>query len=120
MAQARRTGRGVQIGSWKLPNSRAAEATERIVTWCREAAAGCRRPFGIDHFDLAVACGNGAGSVESRRFLRLRPMDLYKDDLVAELKGLGSSVNQGDLHFAVALFFWGEAAHRALPPTSTR
>jgi hypothetical protein len=115
MARARRTGSGVRTGAWHLPASRAAEATEQIVAWCREVMAGVRKPFGIDRFDLAVACGNGRGDVESLNFAWLSTTDLYRDEFAAGLRGLGVRQTGEHLQFAVALFAWGEAAHRALP-----
>jgi hypothetical protein len=115
MVLARAQGRGVRTGAWQIPVSSAHEATGHILDWCRQIMSGVRRPFGIDQFDLAVACGDGRGTIESRRFLRMRAADLYGETLENALRGLALQSEQGHLLFAAALFSWGDAAHQALP-----
>jgi hypothetical protein len=77
-----------------------------------------RRPWGIDQFDLAIAISAEPGRPKSLKMQRLEAGDLYHDELLARLHGFlrshhpaGSSVL-----IAAALFSWGDAAHRALPP----
>jgi hypothetical protein len=116
MVRARAEGHGVRLGHWHLPNASSIHAPSHILDWCRNTLAGVRRPFGIDHFDLAVACGNGRGSVESRRFFKLKATDLYDDGIAHALSGLVARwAGEEELVFAAAIFSWGEAAHRALP-----
>ncbi|HXH22409.1 MAG TPA: hypothetical protein VNN10_10285 [Dehalococcoidia bacterium] len=95
-------------------------AVDSILDWARHTLAGCRRPYGIDHFDLTLAfAADSDRRVRSLAFDRLRPIDLYQEPfperlasaLVSELTGLKAST----LRVSAALFSWGEAAHAALP-----
>ena len=118
MTQARRAGRGVQVGEWRLSARESSSAGLHVLDWCREVVANCRRPFGIDSFDLAVACRQSAASgIESHRFLRLRPPDLYSDRFAAQLTALlgVSRQEQSPVIIAAAIFSWGDAADKALP-----
>jgi hypothetical protein len=87
--------------------------------WCRETVGGCRRPWGIDHFDLVVAVRDGT-QPRTIEFKRLRPFDLYHDgDAVARLHRFLAPLTHpaaAGLPVAVALFSWGDAVHAALPP----
>jgi hypothetical protein len=90
-----------------------------IVEWCREVAARCRRPWGIDYFDLALAAHDTNGGVRSHRVLRLRPMDFYNETILRHLASVlphrRAESDSSPLRIAVALFSWGDAAHHALP-----
>jgi hypothetical protein len=118
MRAERRAGRGVRLEEWRLTADESSSAGAHVLDWCRDVIANCRRPFGIDSFDLAVACRRGViGGVESHRFLRLRPLDLYSDGFAAQLAALlgVARQEQSPLVVAAAIFSWGDAAHRALP-----
>ena len=118
MNEARRTGRGVRLEEWRLAAHEASSAGDQVLAWCREVIANCRRPFGIEAFDLAVACRLGDTSgVDSHRFLRLRPVDLYTERLAKQLNAIlvGSRLEESPVIIAAAIFSWGDAAHRALP-----
>lgn len=118
MNEARRTGRGVRLREWRLAAHESGLAGERVLAWCREVVSNCRRPFGIEAFDLAVAYRLGDTSgVDSHCFLRLRPMDLYTERLAKQLNTMlvGSRRQESPVIIAAAIFSWGEAAHRALP-----
>jgi hypothetical protein len=109
------------MGEWRLASHESESAGAEVLDWCREVIAGCRRPFGIDAFDLAVACRRSvAHSVHSLRLLRLRPSDLYSDGLATQVAAL---LQQGHIEgspviVAAAIFSWGDAAHEALPAGS--
>lgn len=134
--RARRLGHGVHLQEWEhewqhnfaAPLAGEIEAlVEPIIEWCRQTSAGCRRPWGIDYFDLAFACSLGSlektpGPARSVSFRRLRPADLYdlgrlRGELAAFISELSHDAPLdpvGHCHVAVALFSWGNAAHAAL------
>jgi hypothetical protein len=127
---ARRTGEGTYYTEWNHDGTEAAgvdAVIESIVSWCRQTVGGCRRPWGIDHFDLTLAfavAGNASDRrVRSTRFHELRPIDLYAPDGLAQQIGTFlSRVLHEDgplprkvMHTGAALFSWGDAAHAALP-----
>jgi hypothetical protein len=121
IADARRKGHGLKVNVWKVESMAAAEMAglvDSIVGWARHTLAGCRRPYGIDQFDLTLALAPGAGGRMRRlAFDRLRPMDLYQESFPERLASSLAREAGGmqALSVSAALFSWGEAAHRALP-----
>lgn len=121
MRKARRTGRGVRLEEWRVTPDESLSVVDGVLEWCRDIVADCRRPFGIDYFDLAIACrSEDAGDISSERFLRLRPLDLYAEGFTAKLREWLSQSQRpsSGLIIAAALFSWGEAAHQSLPAQS--
>jgi hypothetical protein len=131
MVAARRAGLGMYLSEWQLTVDDAATGgieslVDPIVAWCRDTIARCRRPYGIDHFDLALAFSLRDGTpVQSTQFRDLRPADLYDEDgfagrLAQFLVSKRAATTDGTavLHIAGALFSWGDAAHAALPMAS--
>ena len=115
MAQARRSGRGAQVMHWQLSGPNGVTA-ETVLDWCRDVLAKSRRPFGIDRFDLAVACLSESGRVRSERFLWLEPAALYAGELAPRIVQMTDGQGEDQtMALAAALFSWGEAANRALP-----
>jgi len=125
LAAARRAGHGLYLREW-CDEQQDASLIEVILSWCRETLGGCRRPWGIDQFDLTLACTTPSGEPVRRLSLRrLRITDLYHGDrLAGDLRTLlFGDREQGEsddrrgvvLHVAAALFSWGDAAHAALP-----
>jgi hypothetical protein len=94
-----------------------ASLVEAVLDWCKTSLADCRRPYGIDHFDLAIAFRFGESRVQKQYFKGLRPLNLYQDELSERLRlklseGLSSG---GDALLVSAAFFsWGEAVSHAL------
>ena len=118
MRAERHAGRGVRLEEWRLTADESSSAGAHVLDWCRDVVANCRRPFGLDSFDLAVAVRQASFSgVVSHRFLRLRPLDLYSEGFAAQLTALSgvSRQRQSPVIIAAAIFSWGDAAHRALP-----
>lgn len=83
--------------------------------------ASCRRPFGIDYFDLRVTLGDGAyGSLSIQE---LRPTALYATTLEERIhefleRRLSLRAQSAPpLKVSTALFSWGDAANEALPAT---
>lgn len=129
IARARRFGDGVRLGEWEhdlgqLQTGEIEPLVEAMLEWCRQTMGTCRRPWGIDYFDLAVACSCDEASVRptSVSFRRLRPADLYGLDgfrqrlaaFLSELRPDAAPGMGGRYRVAAALFSWGNAAHAAL------
>ena len=91
-----------------------------MLEWCKATLAESRRPYGIDHFDLAIAYRSGS-STENQYFKRLRPLSLYEDDFARELqkklKDVASRGGAEALLVSAACFSWGEAAAHILLPS---
>jgi hypothetical protein len=124
IAAARGRGVGLYTRAWELPppedEERALSPVEAVLAWCRETLGACRRPWGIDYFDLTIACsGPDSRSLRSARFMRVRPIDLYQDsDVAGQIAALliGAAATGGEqLRIAASLFSWGDATHAALP-----
>jgi hypothetical protein len=91
-----------------------------VVAWCRETLGRCRRPWGIDYFDLSIDCtGPDGRPLRSARFSRIRPIELYQDDAItgqiaAALIGAATATG-APVRVAASLFSWGDAAFAAMP-----
>jgi hypothetical protein len=122
IASARRRGRNTYRSDWHF----GIEAEARLISgsllaWCRDTVACCRRPFGIDYFDLAIAIVDKQGARRDELSLNeLRPGVLYdaaslEDKLVEYIERRRRAFGEGAIHISTALFSWGDAAHEALP-----
>lgn len=123
MADARRKGRHLYIKDWHFGfDVSPADAVDSMLQWCRDTLAGCRRPFGIDYFDLIMALSDPEDRrPESIELEKLRIVELYEDSLAERLSryfgARGGRDNGGGLRVSLAIFSWGDAAHEALPAT---
>jgi hypothetical protein len=61
LRSARRRGEGLYLREWRFEGEDASSA-EAVLAWYREVAAAARRPYGIAHFDLALAANDGTGT----------------------------------------------------------
>jgi hypothetical protein len=91
-----------------------------VLQWARDTLASCRRPFGIDYFDLALTVSEPARGLTSLTLRKARPILLYGEGIDAELaQALERARNKGDgvspMRISAVLFSWGDAAHAALP-----
>jgi hypothetical protein len=124
LSAARRSGHALYVCDWQLAVPTAESDpdhtwVEPVLAWCRDVLAECRRPWGVDQFDLTLAWRSG-GSGRPRRvqLRRLRPLDLYEPVWLANhLAAVYPAGQPAVVHVAVGLFSWGEALHRALPAT---
>jgi hypothetical protein len=85
-----RAGIGVRETTWTLDSPGDADLTrlltESIVGWVRLSMGEMRRPYGIDHVALALACRDGSGRVMCSTSLGvLRPISFYGDGPVTEV-----------------------------------
>ncbi len=110
LRSARRRGEGLYLREWRFEGEDASSA-EAILAWYREVAAGARRPYGIAHFDLALAANDGTGT-RRLSLRRLSAADLYDPGLGTRIAALVAT--PAPLGVAAALFAWGDVAHAAL------
>jgi hypothetical protein len=123
IASARRRGRHTYRHDWHFDLSTGTQPiAEALLAWARDTLATCRRPFGIDYFDLAISVISSTGSAAQRLALtELRPISLYGPSLEEQLSEFiergASTTGQAEPHLRVStsLFSWGDAAHEALP-----
>lgn len=110
---ARRRGEGLYVGRWDGPQDQ--PAIDLILSWCRDVLAGCRRPFGIDLFELAVSYRCEEQS--QKTVMRLHPADLYDEGLAHALTAFlfGEQATRRPEYVTATVFSWGDAAHRYLP-----
>jgi hypothetical protein len=129
MTRARERGCGVYVVEWTGPAATGhdfEQLAEKALDWCRQTVARCRRPWGVDYFDLAVSCARDRDDEpRTQRLAELRPSDLYGEgDLASRLVGFLSSFSGDDqdqsdvVRVCVGLFSWGDALHAALPAAS--
>jgi hypothetical protein len=122
---ARRRGEGLKMQDWHLKDfdPQSPNALEAVIEWCKHTLAECRRPYGINQFDLTLAFRAG-NSERVRSFVlrKLEPIELYRDGFGERLlHSLGlTEPHRGPVRLSAAIFSWGDAAHRALTPRSQR
>ncbi|MEX1102729.1 MAG: hypothetical protein WED87_00660, partial [Dehalococcoidia bacterium] len=83
-----REGVGVHEASWDAPGVCPSEVlAEEIVAWIQDAMGEMRRPYGIDHVAVALACKDPGGRVVcSNSFGVLRPGEFYGEHGAARVK----------------------------------
>ena len=92
--------------------------TDAIGSWCRQTIGNCRRPYGIDQFDLNLTFVVDATGGRQATFKGLRPQRLYEPTFEADLQAIAARAGAApgcSLHVSAELFSWGDAADRALP-----
>ncbi len=115
---ARARGHGLYLTEFLWSPESAGQVPTDITQWCQDTLARCRRPLGIDHFDLTITV-NGAGKPRSHRLSFLRPAQLYDDaavprSLAAALGSLVVASETGTVKVAAALLSWGDIAHATM------
>ncbi|MCL4240815.1 MAG: hypothetical protein KJ048_05625 [Dehalococcoidia bacterium] len=117
-----REGVGVRESTWTVDCASDPDLTRRltesIVGWVRHSMGEMRRPYGIDHVALALACRDGSGRVVCSTSLGvLRPISFYGEGPVAEVNAflgdvaratggrpvemVGALLSLGDIAFAL-------------------
>ena len=117
----REKGKGLVFQNWHFPESKAEDIQDLVdgmLAWCKTTLAGCRRPYGIDLFDLIIAFRTEEDNRASSLTLpALKPLDLYQDELPERLSRRISEAlhrSRSSFHVSAGVFSWGEAAHEAL------
>jgi hypothetical protein len=89
VAAARRRGRSHFHKHWHSADFHVSALdglVEAMVDWCRTTMGACRRPYGIDFFDLTVSYRFEQDErPRSFRLNRLEPMALYQESLPKQL-----------------------------------
>jgi hypothetical protein len=114
-----RQGVGVREASWEMPAAGNTEAVaslaELIASWARDAMGGMRRPYGIDHVAVALACRDAAGAVLCSSSLGVvRPLSFYNSEGAGQIAGFLRDVEfvrgGGDVTISGALLSLGDLA----------
>ena len=126
MDRARRQGKGLIVTDWRAAETASGpdrEFIESIIDWCKDALAGCRRPYGVDQFDLVLSF-RANDRTSSLRFNKLRPLQLYDEGFSEEVrKVLLRKFSQADaliVDVKAGVFSWGNALHAALATEQPR
>jgi hypothetical protein len=119
LSQLIRNGVGINEQTWSAPDlendgERVAFA-ERVSAWICEVMGGMRRPYGIDHVAVALACRDSRGKIVCSNALGvMRPMAFYTpegQDRIAAFLDDVRSVPAGERHEIVgALLSLGDVA----------
>ena len=116
---ARDRGHGLYFHEWHRPSGNFEGLSADVVEWCRHTLALCRRPMGIDHFDLTLTI-EGHGPSRTHRMGFLRPGQLYDDaGLPVALENvftmLGDEGADSPVKVVAALLSWGDVAYVSMP-----
>jgi hypothetical protein len=115
---ARQRGHGLYFTEWHGSPSSAESLSREITQWCRDTLARCRRPNGIDHFDLTLTI-DASGTPHTQRLAFLRPGQLYDESVVpaalaAALASLATTDPESTVRVAAALLSWGDLAYASM------
>lgn len=111
-----RGGVGVSERVWLVGGAEeGSRLAEEIGAWARAEMAGMRRPFGVDHVALALACRDAAGRVRCSASLGVvRPGAFYDGSaegrLAVALEAALGMAPSGGLEVQVALLRLGDLA----------
>ena len=114
-----RQGVGVCEASWDLPqdgdDSGHQALAESIGAWVRQAMGRMRRPYGIDHVAVALACRDAKGRVLTTTSLGVvRPASFYGEAGAAGIEGFLADIahvrSEGAASIGAALLSLGDLA----------
>lgn len=114
-----RRGVGVSESAWEMTpggdSNAALGLAEEIAEWVRQSMGGMRRPYGIDHVAVALACRDSAGSVLCTSSLGvIRPISFYGEEGAAQIAGFLEDVENvrgdGVVSISGALLSLGDLA----------
>lgn len=123
-----RAGVGLRRQSWLVTERPVLPATLRdlaqaVADWCVQEMAQTRRPYGIDHMAVGVACAPPGGTpIASVSFGLFRPLEFYqeggtRDRLEEFVRGLPLTqinAHPTPVRLAAALFSWGDLARATI------
>ncbi len=114
-----RDGVGVREAMWQIDglgdNDADAALSADMVAWVRRQMAEMRRPYGIDHVALALACRDGSGAVVCTNSLGVvRPESFYNDSGINGVEGFlvdaRRAAGDGPIELVAALLSLGDIA----------
>jgi hypothetical protein len=111
-----RAGVGVSERTWRLAGEGDGRTLAReMAGWARDEMATMRRPFGVDHVALALACRDDRGRVFCSASLGVvRPAAFYEGDaearLAEALEGAWRLAEGGEAEVLAALLRLGDIA----------
>jgi hypothetical protein len=112
-------GVGVSEATWDIPAPGDAPASkalaDAIAGWAKQVMAAMRRPYGIDHVALALACRDAQGRVLTTSSLGvIRPASFYGEAGAAGIAGFLADIEHvradGASSIGVALLSLGDLA----------
>jgi hypothetical protein len=121
MLQAKQQGRHSYAETWALnPHTDSHHFVESFQEWCKDTIALCRRPFGINHFDLVLTVNDSRRQLGSLSLEKVRPLLLYAGDFPDQVSktlsdALHALADEPELRVSATIFSWGDAADAALP-----
>jgi hypothetical protein len=121
ISKSRKHGHGLRCNDWHLQVGEIddlVDLVEGLLSWCKLTLGVCRRPYGIDLFDLIVAFRT-QNETRARSFAMdgLRPIELYEEDLPRRMLAQLSRAlpeTPSTLYVSAGFFSWGDAAHESL------
>ena len=118
VSAARQRGHGLYLTEWQSVGVHGDAVAGEVTDWCRDTLARCRRPMGIDQFDLTLTIDDGARP-QTRRLRLLRPGELYDGSVIplalASAFAALAADHTSTVRIAVSLLSWGDIAYAALP-----
>ncbi len=122
--EALRSGVGLYRHTWLIKAQPVgpqalADLAETVKNWCAQEMGKTRRPYGIDHMALGIACAApGRDPIASATVGVFRSADFYRDggagdQVAAFVRSLPlPAINEEPdaVRVAVALFSWGDVA----------
>lgn len=114
-----RDGVGVREASWTIDRLGEAEIdaalTADMVSWVRRQMGEMRRPYGIDHVALALACRDASGRVVCSNSMGVvRPESFYSDAGARSVEGFLADARRaagdGPVEVVSALLSLGDIA----------
>jgi hypothetical protein len=114
-----RDGVGVREAVWQVEGLGEAEADVQLaaemVSWVRRQMGEMRRPYGIDHVALALACRDASGTVVCSNSLGVvRPESFYSEAGQRSVEGFLAdarrAAGEGPLELVGALLSLGDIA----------
>ncbi len=121
-----REGVGVRERSWSfddLDSGRRHDLATEVLSWVRGAMGTMRRPYGVDHVALALACRGADGRMLCSNALGVnRPEHFYEDGvedrILAFFHDAVAAGSEGAGEIIAALLCLGDIAYAMEPPAA--
>ena len=121
-----RDGVGVRERSWQfqdLEEGKRDDIAVELLTWVRSSMGAMRRPYGVDHVALALACRDSKGKLLCTNALGVRrPEHFYadgaEDRVLAFFADAVAAGSRGPGEIVAALLSLGDIAYAMEPPVA--